>query len=73
MASVGTANLDNRSMRLNFEVSAVVLCSEFAKQVETMLENDFARCREVRADDYSTRSWWFRLGVKLARLASPVL
>ena len=72
-ASVGTANLDNRSMRLNFEVSAVVLCRDFAAGVETMLENDFARCREVFGSDYSSRPIWFRLGVKLARLAGPVL
>jgi len=73
LAAVGTANLDNRSMRLNFEVSIVVLCQEFARQVEAMLEVDFANCREVGGDDYSCRNWWFRVGVRLARLASPVL
>ncbi len=72
-SSIGTANLDNRSMRLNFEVSAVVLCHEFAKGVETMMENDFRQCRLVGADDYTSRPWWFHVGVKLARLASPVL
>jgi len=73
LSSVGTANLDNRSMRLNFEVSVVVLCREFAKGVESMLEADFSRCREVGSDDYRKRPWWFRLAVKLCRLASPVL
>ncbi|MDF1862706.1 MAG: cardiolipin synthase [Verrucomicrobiales bacterium] len=72
-SSVGTANLDNRSMRLNFEVSAVVLCPEFAKSVETMLEGDFARCHEVFGTDYTEKPWWFRVLVKLSRLASPVL
>lgn len=73
MSSVGTANLDNRSMRLNFEVSAVILCTDMAKQVEAMLENDFEFCREVDGSDYTSRNWWFRVGVRLARLASPVL
>ncbi|MCB1205467.1 MAG: cardiolipin synthase [Verrucomicrobiae bacterium] len=72
-AGVGTANLDNRSMRLNFEVTAVVLCRDFARQVAAMLEVDFARCREVGASDYSSRPWWFRLAVRVARLFSPVL
>ena len=72
-SGVGTANLDNRSMRLNFEVIAVVLCEDFAKQVEAMLEVDFAHCREVGASDYSSRPWWFRLGVRVARLFSPIL
>jgi cardiolipin synthase len=72
-SSVGTANLDNRSMRLNFEVSAVVLCPDFAKSMETMLEGDFARCHEVFGNDYTEKPWWFRVLVKLSRLASPVL
>jgi len=73
LASVGTMNLDNRSMRLNFEVTAVVLCQDFAKQVAAMLEVDFSRCREVGGADYASRSWWFRVAVRLARLTSPVL
>ena len=72
-SAIGTANLDNRSMRLNFEVSACVLCTDFAGEVRAMLEQDFENCREVFGDDYSSRPWWFRLGVKVARLASPVL
>lgn len=73
LSAVGTANLDNRSMRLNFEVTAVVLCPDFAKQVASMLEVDFGQCREVGAADYQDRSWWFRVAVRLARLTSPVL
>lgn len=72
-SSVGTANLDNRSMRLNFEVSAVVLDESFAKSVESMFEMDWANCREVGGADYLNRPAYFRLMVKLARLASPVL
>ncbi len=73
LSGVGTANLDNRSMRLNFEVTAVVLCRDFARQVAAMLEVDFARCREVGASDYTGRPFWFRLAVRIARLFSPIL
>ncbi len=73
LSSVGTANLDNRSMRLNFEVNAVVLCPDFAKQVAAMLEVDFSQSREVGAADYQSRSWWFRVAVRLARLTSPIM
>jgi cardiolipin synthase len=72
-AAVGTANLDNRSMRLNFEITAAVLCESFAAEVEAMLRHDFERSREVGADDLLGRPWWFKVGVKLASLASPVL
>ncbi len=73
LAAVGTANLDNRSMRLNFEVTAVVLCQDFARQVASMLEVDFARCCEVGGADYAGRPLWFRLLVRLSRLFSPIL
>jgi cardiolipin synthase len=73
MAAVGTANLDNRSMRLNFEVSAVVLDSLFVESVEAMLREDFSQCRRANESEYLSRPLWFRLGVRLARLASPVL
>lgn len=73
MAAVGTANLDNRSMRLNFEVTAVVLDPLFVESVEAMLREDFARCRRAGETEYLSRPLWFRLVVRLARLASPVL
>ncbi|MDF1741110.1 MAG: cardiolipin synthase [Verrucomicrobiales bacterium] len=73
MSAVGTANLDNRSMRLNFEVTAVILCRDMASQVEAMLEQDFLVSREVGGDEFTSRNWWFRVGVRLARLAAPVL
>jgi cardiolipin synthase len=41
LASIGTANFDNRSMRLNFEVTILLEDPVFAKQVEAMLLADF--------------------------------
>lgn len=73
LSGVGTANLDNRSMRLNFEITGVVLCEDFAAEVAAMLEVDFGRCRQVGREDYSGRPWWFRLAVRVARLFSPIL
>ncbi len=40
---VGTANFDNRSFRLNFEITAIILDARFASEVEAMLEDDMAR------------------------------
>ena len=72
-AAIGTANLDNRSFRLNFEITAVVIDQEFAGRVEEMLERDFARCRVYDHGEYASSSVWFKLAVRLARLASPIL
>jgi len=42
IASVGTPNFDNRSFRLNFEVTALIVDKDFASQMEAMFEADFA-------------------------------
>ncbi|HHQ49040.1 MAG TPA: cardiolipin synthase [Acidobacteria bacterium] len=73
VASVGTANFDNRSFRLNFEITAFVEDPRFASEVERMFRKDFASSREMQPSDFDDRPYWFRLGVRLAHLASPVL
>lgn len=73
MGSVTTANLDNRSLKLNFEVSAVVLNAEFCREMSAMLEADFSRAREVDSRDYRDKPVWFRFLVRIARLMAPVL
>ena len=73
VAAVGTANLDNRSFRLNFEITAVLIDEAFARQVERMFEEDFRRSRVMAPDEYESRSFLFRLAVRTARLMAPVL
>ena len=72
VAAVGTANFDNRSFRLNFEITGFVVDSAFAVGVEKMFLDDFARSREMVPSDYEDRSFWFKLAVRLARLTAPV-
>ncbi|MBA2114948.1 cardiolipin synthase [Bremerella alba] len=72
MAAVGTANLDNRSFRLNFEIMVAVVGSHFAQSVEAMLLEDFKHCREVDPQEIQKRSFWFQLGVSGSRLMSPI-
>ncbi len=62
--TVGTANFDNRSFRLNFEVTMAVLDRGLAADVRRMLEDDFARSRRVRAADLKARSPVFRFAVR---------
>ena len=73
LAMIGTANADNRSFRLNFEISALGITQGFVQQVAQMLESDFSKCRKVPADEGFTRGFVFDSGVRLARLFSPIL
>lgn len=72
-ATIGTANFDNRSFRLNFEVTAVFADSQFTGEVAHMLENDFAQSDLVDTAGKANRRWTFRLATRLARLLAPVL
>ncbi len=71
-ATVGTANFDNRSFRLNFEITAAVADPDFAAQVQEMLETDFAKSRLMSPGEYDEKPWWFRFAAKVARLTAPV-
>ena len=73
VATVGTANFDNRSFRLNFEITAVVFDAEFAGSVERMFEDDFSASRLMERDEYDVKPFWFKLAVRVARLTAPVL
>ncbi|MDF7807288.1 cardiolipin synthase [Pontiellaceae bacterium B12219] len=72
LATVGTANFDNRSFRLNFEITGVVLDEDFAKEIEQMFLADFEKAREMEVGEYGRKSFWFRLAVRFARLTSPI-
>ncbi len=72
ISTIGTANFDNRSFRLNFEITAVVHNEEFASKVEKMFITDFSNSRKMTKADIDEKSFWFKLGVRLARLTSPI-
>jgi len=72
VATVGTANFDNRSFRLNFEVTAVVADPDFVLQVQEMLLADFEQSEPVPEGLLGEKSFLFRLGVRLARLTAPL-
>jgi cardiolipin synthase A/B len=72
-AAVGTVNLDNRSFRLNFEITAWVMDAGFAADMARMFETDFLNSREMHPDEIADKSWWFRAASRAAYLTAPVL
>ena len=73
IAGVGTANFDNRSFRLNFEVTLLVDDPRFAAQVDDMLEADMRHSRQVSTQEMENKPVWFPLAMGIARLFSPML
>ncbi|NUX57715.1 cardiolipin synthase [Paraburkholderia youngii] len=72
-AAIGSANLDNRSFRLNFEIMVLTVDRGFALEVETMLLDDFAESREIDRDEYRKANALRRMLMHVARLFSPIL
>jgi cardiolipin synthase A/B len=72
-ALIGTANLDNRSLRLNFEVGVVARNRAFAEKIEAMLLNDFEHSRLLPEDELKTRGFLFQLAVRCSYLLAPIL
>ncbi|HDZ47400.1 hypothetical protein LCGC14_0056970 [marine sediment metagenome] len=72
-AAVGTVNLDNRSFRLNFEVTAMVMDSDFAAEVDSMFKTDFARARQMQPEEINDKPLWHRVAARGAYLLAPVL
>ena len=73
IATVGTANFDNRSFRLNFEITAVVSDEVFAGEVRNMFEHDFRNSRLMIPGELDAKPLWFRLAVRVTRLLAPLL
>jgi cardiolipin synthase len=73
LCGIGTANFDNRSFKLAFEVTALIDDADFCEQVANMLETDFARAELVSDEAFTQKPWWFRPAMALARLFSPIL
>lgn len=73
IAWVGSSNMDNRSMRLNFEGNVAVMDREFASEVEEMLLEDLKRSELWDFSEYDHRTWAFQAAVQLSRLFAPIL
>lgn len=73
VSAVGTVNLDNRSFRLNFEITAWVIDSAFATRMEAMFEADFEGARRMVLADVDDRPLWFKVASRAAFLMAPVL
>lgn len=72
-ATVGTANLDNRSMYLNFEVNCLLYDPALVAALEREYTLDLQNSAEVTLEEYRRRPYLLRAAENLSRLLSPVL
>jgi cardiolipin synthase A/B len=69
---VGSANLDVRSMRLNFELNALIRDKATAARLERVLSKDLAESREIVEQEFAKRSRWQRWKESMVRPFGPL-
>ena len=73
VASVGSANLDFRSFKLNFEVNAFLYDADLAQELERIFLDDQKLSSLITAQDFKNQSWWLKFKQTFSRLLSPIL
>jgi cardiolipin synthase len=70
---VGSANLDYRSMRLNFELNLLFHSPGRNAELARILEHDFGLCQEIESDVFARRPFRKRFLEAALRPLSPML
>ncbi|HHX61526.1 MAG TPA: cardiolipin synthase [Epulopiscium sp.] len=73
VCSVGTANFDIRSFKLNFEVNAFIYDRKIAKKIVTSFVTDVIDSKELTLEIYNKRGTIVKLKESISRLLSPML
>ena len=72
-AAVGTANMDNRSFRLNFEVTAILYGAEHAEDLCAQFRRDLGKSKEIKPATRLLVPLRWRMAEAGARVLSPLL
>ena len=73
LATVGSANLDTRSFRLNFELNAVVCDPDVVARLERLFHEDLAHTERVDLERWRARGVSQRVIEGFGRLCAPLL
>jgi cardiolipin synthase len=73
VACYGTANMDIRSFKLNFEVNATIYNKETATKLEDIFMEDLTKSTQITPYLYANRPLIIRIKEQISRLLSPLL
>lgn len=72
-ASVGSANWDVRSFRLNFETNAIIYDHEVARELKQYFIEDLRVCTELTPERFAALPRKIKIKQSISRLFSPLL
>jgi cardiolipin synthase len=73
VAIFGSVNFDQRSLRLNFEISLIVYNEDFCKKLEKLIDSYLTQSDLVDPKQWAKRPRWHHYLENAAHLASPLL
>ena len=73
VVSVGSANLDIRSFKLNFEANAFIYNQQIAQQVGQDIKQDINDSELLTEHYFKNQSNWTKIKQQFSRLLSPIL
>ncbi len=73
VASIGSANFDIRSFRLNFEANAFIYDTAEVYKLEAIFESDMTHCHQLTKELYHGRSLFIKFKESISRLLSDLL
>ena len=73
LSYVGTTNLDSRSFLINFELSAVVLDQQLAKELSESFEKDKKHSSLFTLQTWTNEKWYYKAFASICRLLAPLL
>ena len=73
LASVGSANQDYRSYRLNFEANAFAYSEQLTAELKAAFERDMEQSTLLTPEYFAKQSNWRKFKQYFSRLLSPIL
>lgn len=73
VTTIGSANFDRRSFKLNFESNAVVYDSKIASEMNRLFMEDTKKGHELTLEEYENRSIIIKFKEAVSRLLSDIL
>ncbi len=73
LSTIGTTNLDFRSLETNFEVNAFIYEKEFTQLLTEQFLADLKNSREINLRVWRLRPWHFKLREALAHIVAPMM
>lgn len=73
IATVGTVNMDFRSLYLHFECGVWMYDNSVIREISGDFKETLRKCRELSVDEYKRLYWYQRIWRALLRFLSPLL